>query len=146
MRSADLGRIVDAIGFEVGCGDGWQTIPAVLEVRPRNVKQKNFGTELRRAVDEAGVRAPALRAGNVGDLFLHSRGLHGGGEVVVIVLEVTEFGAQLAGAEVAVMIDDKCGLSGGAGHGPGFVGVMILLVKIEVKFDVAEIVCASKGA
>src|SRR6185437_12595222 len=145
MRSTGMGCVVHAERFEVGFGKGRQAIPAMLKVRPRNVKEEHLGTELRGSVDEAGVRAPALRAGYVGDLFFHRSGLHGCGEVVVVILEITEFGAELAGAEVAVMVDDECGLSGGAGHRPGFVGVMILFVQVKVKLYVAEIVSASKG-
>src|SRR6266566_7041836 len=69
-------------------------------------------------VDEADVRAPALVADDGIELALPSLSLPEPPEVAVVVAQVGEPAAQLAGAHVSVVVDHDRGLAGGAGHGP----------------------------
>src|SRR5512146_3565550 len=70
-------------------------------------------------MNKADVRAPALVMDNGGGLVLPRAGVPEAIEVTVKVAQVAEPAAQLAGADVAVVINNDRGFAGRAGHGPG---------------------------
>src|SRR5690348_14308342 len=119
-----------------------QALPAMLQVGPGDVKQQDARAELAGVVDPAGMGAPALGSGDGGDLLLHLRGGERGAEVEIKILQASQLAAQLAGAEVAIVVNDDGGFTGRTTHGPSLVAVMILLMKLKVKLNVAQI----KGA
>src|SRR6202012_3615602 len=93
-------------------------------------------------MNETAMRAPAVGAGNGGNLFEHAGGCEGAPDVEVVIVKVAHDAAHFAGAEAAVVIDDDGGFAGRAGHGPGLGRFEAGFVKIEMKAEIAQVVDA----
>src|SRR6185436_20410288 len=89
-----------------------------------------------RVVDETDVRAPAsLSAVNRGKLCFPRARIPQRSEVIVVVLESGEFLAQLAGAHIAVIIDDRDRFAGRAWEWPGGRGREVRMLRAIVRRD-----------
>src|SRR5581483_10129429 len=97
-------------------------------------------------MNPAGMGAPALRTGNGSNLLLHSRGMQGGVEVVIVIGQSAQLGAQFAGAKGPIVIDNDSSQAGGAAHRPAVFAVVIPLVDVKVQLDISEIPGAGQRA
>src|SRR5208282_1646397 len=86
-----------------------------LEVSEGNVVEQYLGRMPQAVVDKADVGAPALVLDNGPQFFLAFPGLPEFRKVEIVVAQVGQLTAQLAGAHVAVEVDDDTRVAGGAG-------------------------------
>src|SRR5690242_12170957 len=84
----------------------------------RNRHQLDFLRKLRAVLDETTVGAPAVRSRDGLHFVFHRFGRECAADIEVVIVQVADDTAHLAGTESAVVVDYDRALAGGAGHGP----------------------------